>query len=81
MQCSQQAGAKARTRSLGNENWRMWKKKLYFTFFCYCTCLIVACHHFFGFFFFFFYCVEPYIIKLFCYCLGGNKSTYYIDEI
>ena len=50
-------------------------------FFCYCACLIVACHHFFFFFLFFCYCVELYTLKLFCYCLSGDRTTYYIDEI
>ena len=47
-------------------------------FFCYCACLIVACHHFFVFFC---YCAELYTVKLFCYCLSGDRTTYYVDEI
>ena len=27
------------------------------------------------------YCSELYTVKLFCYCLSGDKTTYYVDEI
>ena len=30
---------------------------------------------------FFCYCSELYTVKLFCYCLSGDKTTYYVDEI
>ena len=30
---------------------------------------------------FFCYCSELYTVKLFCYCLSGDRTTYYVDEI
>ena len=30
---------------------------------------------------FFCYYVELYTIKLFCYCLSGDRTTYYVDVI
>ena len=27
------------------------------------------------------YCAELYTVKLLCYCLGGDRTTYYVDAI
>ena len=70
---------KGRARSLGNKDWRMWTKSLYFTFFCYCVVLVWWWHVIT--FLSFCYCAKLYTVKLFCYCLSGDKTTYYVDEI